>query len=81
MLFQCRVCLERDKRINDLRDEISTLRKLVLSERTQAVPSEVEQEADNVISGSPEIAPPTNSEQRELEIIQSEAQKLLSGTY
>lgn len=78
MLFKCRVCAEKDKRIQDLLGQIADLRKLAIPDTSKI--SLVSLESDAVMSGHDEQIP---IEIREDEALESsyERDRLLSGTY
>lgn len=73
-MFACKVCLEKDKRIKDLHDEVLYLRKLSNPEINVSIP-EVVREANQIMSAD------THHDDPQLMDIQSEAIRLLSGNY
>lgn len=84
-MFKCKACIAKERHISDLRDEILSLRKLVYAPSIKEQPL-VMVEADAVLSGREqpiEYAPKdlTPEQLKELEDIESEATRLLSGTY
>lgn len=95
-LFSCSVCAEKDKRIEDLKNQITRMEALVFPQNSQDDIPVLEFEADAILSGSPEtVATPAVKDPAVLRIQQEAAQKLrqkeediaseaariLSGTY
>lgn len=79
--FRCRVCEEKDLRIRDLQEQISLLREMVPPQtRADRIPVLLA-EADGVLSGRDAPIDPTADQLKELERIESEANRILSGTY
>ena len=79
MFGPCKVCLEKDARIADLKTYIKSLEKLVLfpnSSKTE-IP-EVHVEADRVMSASDLIS---DEQRRQILESENEANSLLTGTY
>lgn len=88
MFGKCRVCAEKDKqigdkdsRIADLKAQIEDLRSLVLPKNTPGVIPLVSLEADAIMSGKDEAIEIPDAQRAELDEIQSEATRILSGTY
>lgn len=83
-MFQCKICLEKDKRILDLKDEISHIRNVLNPVRpTQSLRYELEQ--DNLLSGAntETVKAPIDveSELQENLRLQKEQDSLLTGNY
>ncbi len=81
MIFKCRVCEEKDKRIADLAEQVEFLRRLALPPRPDSASLPlVELEANAILNGSsdPILVDPTSQSQEEID---SEAARLLSGQY
>jgi len=72
----CPICIEKEKRIEDLLTQIEMLRSLALP-RNSATPTYVALEADEILSGSDE----TMHISAEQEAIDREAAALFSGSY
>ena len=77
MFFKCKVCAEKDARIQDLRSEISNLRKLVLPSGPANNFPMVNLEANAVLNPQSEAIEVSLTD---LEV-ESEATRLLVGNY
>lgn len=84
----CAVCAEKDKRIEELREQVAYLKTLTIPENNPALLPLVTREADAVISSSQEIinVPVEQKEEyekymREREDAMSERDRILSGQY
>lgn len=91
-MFQCKVCLEKDKRIADLQKQLSDyrqifeeqiqgLRQLVFTPPNPGSLPTVQVEADRLLSGNPETPTLTPENLTQLLQLDAEAQALLTGTY
>jgi hypothetical protein len=83
-MFSCRVCAEKDKRVQVLESEITFLRNLVHKPVDNSTITENEMEADGIMSGQDrviEIEPRAQYEAAEDEFVTAERQALLDGTY
>lgn len=49
--FHCKVCSEKQSRINDLKNEITYLREMVFSQNSEATAPSNVREADYILSG------------------------------
>lgn len=78
MFGKCKVCAERLARIDDLKLEISHLRKLVLPSSNSSRLPVVQLEADKVLSASDEV---TYVPTAEAQAIEEEANSLLNASY
>lgn len=78
MFFKCRVCEEKDKRIQDLHLQIRDLRQLSMPDTSKL--SLVAIESDAVLSGHEEQISISMTEE-EAELTQREQDRILSGTY
>ena len=76
-----RLLAEKDARIAELKEQIAVLRSLVIPSQAKRVIPEVQMEADAVLSGQEEISVLNQKEVEEQEAIESEASRLLSGSY
>jgi hypothetical protein len=83
MLFKCKVCSEKDKRITELNSQIEFLRKMLgETASTGTNPSPVSLEADGILSGQQHIIQIDEpQEEATEEEIDDEATRLLSGNY
>lgn len=70
-----------EARISDLQAEVRYLRSLVSPPTSASRIPVLSLEADAVISGHDEAIDPTADQQQEWDDIQSEANRILSGTY
>lgn len=52
-IFSCKTCVEKDKRIADLKDQVTHLRQLVSPPVTPAQVEVVQREVDSILSGEP----------------------------
>jgi hypothetical protein len=77
-MFACKVCAEKDKRINDLQNEVAYLRELANPSKLNVTIPAIHSEADRIMSASQDEIP---SESLSDEEITSERIRLLSGTY
>lgn len=83
-MFACKVCAEKDKRVQVLESEVAFLRNLVHKPVDNSIVTENEMEADGIMSGQDrviEIEPRAHYEAAEDEFITAERQALLDGTY
>ena len=78
-MFACKVCKAQQAHIESLQAEVKMLRGLI-SPQSSTIPL-VQVEADAVLSGSQEPIQPSKDQIEEYERIQSEAARLLTGTY
>jgi hypothetical protein len=80
-MFSCRVCVEKEKRIDELKSQVEMLRSLV----SPAVPSRsvplVHVESDAILSARDEPVLLNKDQTKELDRIESEATKILTGNY
>lgn len=90
MFGKCKVCLEKDRRIADLHEQILHLRSLAIPQSNPYNEPLVNREADATLSASTEILTVPASQNKEVEEykkaqeeddIISERDRLLSGTY
>lgn len=88
MFFKCKCCAEKELRIHDLRDEIKSLRTLVFPQSRASHIPVLSLEVDKVLEGSHEISSLTKDQEqelteydKELEVANSEADRLFAGTY
>lgn len=72
----CQVCVEKDRRINDLQKQIAMLSRLAVPTAPSGQLPLVNVEANQVLDGDH-----TPSLQSELEAIEKEANRLLTGSY
>lgn len=83
-MFRCRVCEEKDRRISDLKDEISHLR-VTLNPPPRPAEIRYEMEADNLLSGGNTEKIKTladiEAETAETARLQKEQDSLLTGNY
>lgn len=79
-MFKCKVCIAKDSHIQDLRNQISDLRGLVLPKQAPVPPDNVI-EADAMLSGHQDIIESDPEAVSLAEEIQSERERILSGTY
>jgi hypothetical protein len=84
-MWKCKVCLEKDARIKDLQSQIADLKSLLFTPSSQHIPV-VHLEADAIINNTGETMhlherELTADEIKRLEEEQSEAARLLSGSY
>ena len=79
-LFQCQVCLEKDKRIAEMQDQISYLRELANPGKLTVQIPAVHAEMDAVLSGRDA---PIEVQQisEEAEALDSEAMRILTGNF
>lgn len=81
-MFACKVCREKDARIADLHAEIKMLRSLVSPPTSSSRIPLVQIEADAIMSGRQEQIEVSNADQmKHWENVESEAHRILSGTY
>jgi len=82
MLFTCKVCAEKDERIEDLKNQIQFLRAM-LAPREDVSVSAQQLEADAVLSAQQHIVniPLTQEQLIQAEEERRERDRLLSGTY
>lgn len=85
-MFKCKVCAEKDKRIEDLKTQVDSLLSMV-SPKTSAHTIPLNQiEADAILTGRDEVIEVEvdnldTRRQQELIEIEREAQRILAGTY
>lgn len=81
MFFKCRVCLEKDKRITELKEHMIYLKALMPT--TSADPLPYALEAQKILDGSMseiiDITPPSKDKLKEMNYIKLEESKMLSG--
>lgn len=81
-MFNCKACACKDAHIQSLKDEIISLRKMVLPTSTENALPVVQLEADAVLSVNQDVIPINEEEIRRQEFnVFSEASSILSGTY
>lgn len=84
MFGKCKVCEEKDKRIEDLKAEIAHFRTIQNPPPRQAV-LRYEMEADNLLTGgnSETLKSPIDleAEAKELARLQAEQDRILTGNY
>lgn len=73
-MFSCKACVEKDKRIGDLKDEITHLRQMVHPSATPVSVQVMQREVDSILSGEPVMVEHYNS-------VDNEASALLTGMY
>lgn len=76
MFGTCKVCQEKDRRILDLQEQISTLRSMAFPSPMQIHVPQVQLEADKMLSGDDIETGIPGLEQEE-----SERDRILSGNY
>lgn len=81
MFGRCKVCQEKDLRIVELQAQVDLLRALVAPPASASRIPILQAESDAILSGRDEAITPTAEQQRELERIESEANRIFSGTY
>lgn len=81
MFGPCKVCKEKDLRIAELQAQVELLRSLVAPPASASRIPILQVESDAILSGRDEAIDPTPDQQRELARIESEANRILSGTY
>jgi hypothetical protein len=81
LFFKCRVCAEKDLRIADLQAQVETLKALATPPTSASRIPLLTLEADAVMNGAHEPIKVENSEKNEFQRIESEAYRLLSGTW
>lgn len=83
-MFKCKVCEEKDKRILDLKEEISHIRN-ILNPPVRQTLVRAELEMDNLLSGGNTETVKTSadilSEANELARLQKEQDLILTGNY
>lgn len=88
-MFGCKVCIEKDKRISDLHEQISSLRAQLAVQITfvkdltlpPVTNSNINREANEVLNGGKEEPDLTPEEIKENQRIKEERDALLSGSY
>lgn len=78
MFFKCKVCDEKDKRIQDLKVEIQFLQKVVSGYTLPAHSNDVAREADAILSGTQDQLEPSPITDDEL---LAERNRILSGDF
>lgn len=78
-MFECRLCLEKDNRIQDLKEQIMDLRALSFPQMGAGHPTVVALEADAILSASDEMIPLVS--QDEADELGRERDRILSGNY
>lgn len=82
MFWNCKVCLEKDKRIVDLKSQIAHLQELVKQYTNTAYPKAVEIEANQILSGANTFVESLgHEEQKQLSAVERQAIELLTGNY
>ncbi len=77
--MKCKVCIEKDHRIEDLLNQVAFLRHL-----TSPQPSLENKEVNQILNGSHEVIEYpvlTNEQLKEQELLYKEANSILMGTY
>lgn len=78
MLFKCKVCVAKDAQIQDLKDQITFLRKMVMPSMNPDIHG---LEMNKILEGSAlpvvDLTEPTPEEQ----LASSEAMKIMTGNY
>ena len=79
-MFDCKICKEKDARISDLKLQIGDLRSIALP---KALKSEDDHQVESnaILNGQDDIIEVSESMAKELSEIESEAHRLLTGTY
>jgi len=80
-MFKCKVCSEKDKRIDDLQSQIAMLRAMVTPPSTARDIPILQVEADAVLSGKQDPIGIPESQLLAWDQRQSEAHRILAGTY
>jgi hypothetical protein len=82
-MFKCKACPCKESHIQSLKDEITSLRKLVIPAQSSSFELPIIQlEADAILSGNQESIKITEQDlQKEEFRIFNEASSILSGTY
>ena len=82
-MFKCKACEAKQSHIEDLRKQIADLRTLALPKQDASVIPLVQLEADAVLSGTTDVIQvnTTDPQEDDAEAIQSEASRILAGTY
>ena len=75
IMFKCKVCAEKDKRIADLQHMISLLQP----HNGQSIPL-VQLEADQILNGNDQVIELAKSPEK-IDEAESELNRILSGTY
>jgi len=81
MFGPCKICIEKEKRIEELKEEVEFLRAMLLPNSNGKI---VNLEANNILSGSQamiDIPEYGNDKIREQEEINREAERIMNGTY
>ena len=81
MFGPCKICIEKEKRIAELKEEVEFLRAMLLPNSNGKI---VNLEANNILSGSQamiDIPEYGNDKIREQEEINREAERIMNGTY
>ena len=82
MFGPCKVCQEKDKRVEDLKAQIKDLQDRLSKIMNPIYPQAIEIEADTMLNGANTFAKAvTKDEERKLSAVEEEAIKLLTGTY
>lgn len=81
MFGRCKICTEKDLRIATLEAQVHLLTTLVAPPASASRIPILQVESDAILSGRDEAIDPTPDQQRELERIESEANRIFSGTY
>lgn len=89
MLFKCKLCSEKDRRIDDLKAHIASLEALTIPKNDPFKLPIIQYEADAILSGQQHQTDVSESSATDLiimdtpeaEEIRSERDRLLSGTY
>lgn len=83
-MFKCRVCLEKNSRITDLKAEILYLRSMVLPQNDAYTQPIILREADATLSNTGEsidVGPEQEEELRKYQEMTAEKDRILSGNY
>lgn len=83
-MFNCKVCEEKDKRLEDLREQISYLRNILNPPRSNSKQNYIEQEdlqQDMILSGGGKEETELESEPSDTPEVLAERAAMLSGTY
>ena len=81
MMFKCKVCVEKDKRISELKDQILHLRSLVYPINDAIGPTLVEEFPLDKSAKADPVEEFQQQQLKEIEEVLQERDKLLSGQY
>lgn len=81
-MFNCKVCLEKDKRLQDANTQIVYLQRLVDHLTNRTYPKAVDLEADKILNGANTFVSDMDKEEvKELNAVEQQAYKMLTGQY